>query len=209
MTQDEFLFFLFKYCAPWFSQDKNPILDALLSGAAYLGYKIYALLIISKNQLRIPTSTGDFLDLTAQDFFGYILTRCPSEIDSDFLLDIQKLMFAPRITRKNLMNRLIDLTGRTPIIYQPFFDAGFYNNSFLNNFFAGSNSPFTIWVTAFRPTLPTLNSTAYLNQTAYASAQSYYGGNSQNSVCVTDKKILETINITIAAGIVAIVTILD
>jgi hypothetical protein len=209
MTQDEFLFFLFQYCAPWFNQNENPILEAILTGAAYIGYQIYSLLVFSKNQLRISTSTGNFLDLTAQDFFMGILSRCPNESDSDFLLAIQKLMFAPRITTKNLINRLTDLTGRTPIIYKPFFDAGFYNQAFLNNTFAGGDTPFTIWITAFRPIQPVLNTTAYLNQTAYGNAASYYGESNQSNVCVTDQDILDTINITIAAGIVAITTILD
>ena len=209
MTQDEFVYFLFKYLAPWFSQDSNPVTNAILTGFGNISSFIYSLLLYANLQTRIQTSTGIFLDLTASDFFGDILIRCENETDAEFLERIRLLMFAPRVTVQNIIDRLFDLTGRVPIVYESFTDGGYYNNSFLGHTFMGGSGPYQIWITAYRPTPTIVNTSAFLNNTAFGTAMSYYGEGSAQNSCVTDEDILNTIEITKAAGIVAHTTILD
>jgi len=210
MTIDQFVSFLFKYSAPWYS-DENPVLDAINTGFGYIASYVYGLLLYARLQTRIQTSTDVFLDYTCEDFFGDILERCPGESDADLLSSIEKLMLAQRVTRQNMINRLFDLTGRTPIIYEGFEDGGFYDHTFLDHTaFAGDSGPYQAWITAYRPTPLVTNTTAYLDNNCYEDAMSYYGagGNAQNS-CVTDQDILNTIEITKVAGTLMHVTILD
>lgn len=209
LSEDNLIVFLFKYSAPWYSQNENTVLDAFLAGFANVAAFIYGCIMYAHLQTRPETSTDIFLDLYAEDFFGDLLLRCIDQSDADFLVRIQKMMLAPRGTKQAMIDRLTDLTGRVPVVYESFTDAGYYNHAFYNHAFAGSSGPYQAWITVYRPTPAVTNDSAYLNNTAYATAESYYGsGGAQNS-CVTDFDILNTIEITKAAGTLMHVTILD
>ena len=53
----------------WFP-DSTPILDTLLSGLAVAWSALYGLIVVVRQQSRIATMSGTFLDLASSDFFG-------------------------------------------------------------------------------------------------------------------------------------------
>lgn len=210
-STEEFAIFLFKYLPPWFG-DENPFLNAILQGFGSVSSFIYCNLVLIKNQTRIKTSTGNFLDITKQDYFnGYARDRCPNETDDDFRAYILKVLLAPRVTYQAMIDRLTDLTGRTPIILTTFGNgASFYDVSFLDeNTYGMVDGNLEVWITAFRPIQPIQNTTAFLDNDTYEDDGSYYGGQDDAGLCVTDQDILTTIDITIVAGILTHVTISD
>jgi hypothetical protein len=210
-TADEFVEFLFSYLPPWFG-DENPFLEAILTGFGTVSSFIYCNLVFIKNQTRIQTSTGDFLDISKQDYFnGLARNRCPNETDDNFRQYILNTLIAPRLTIQAIIDRLFDLTGRTPIVTTGFGNnSSFYDVSFLDeNAYGMTDGLLEVWITAFRPLVPLQNTTAFLDETAYADDGSYYGGQDDSGLCVTDEMILITVNITIAAGVTAHVTISD
>lgn len=209
LSEDSLINFLYKYSAPWFSENSNPVLIAYLAGFANVASFLYSCLLYCKVQTRPETSTDIFLDLYAEDFFGDLLIRCDGQSDADFLIRIQKMMLAPRVTRQAMIDRLTDLTGRVPIIYENFNDAGYYNHAFLGHTFAGGDGAYQAWITAYRPTPTVTNTSSFANQTAFATAESFYGTGEAQNACVTDEDTLNTIEITKAAGTLMHVTILD
>lgn len=208
MTLEELIEVLFNYIPPWWG-DNNPILEAILSGFGSVATFLYCNLVYIKMQTRIKTSTDIFLDLTAQDYFGSMVQRCPGEGDETFRDKILKTLIAPRCTKSAMINALKNLTGRTPIVWEPYFDGGYYNHSFFNHASFGFIAPYQAWIIVFRPEPVITNDTAFLNNTCFATAESYYGSAQQNQGCVTDADILNTIEITKLAGTFMHVTILD
>jgi len=211
-SEEDIINFLFQYSAPWFNQNENPVLYGVFTGFASIAYFIYGLLVYVKAQTRIQTSTDIFLDFTAEDFFGDILTRCPNQGDSSFRALILKLLLAPRVTRQNMINRITDITGRTPIVYEEFYDSGFYDVSFYDEdmyYGSGGNAPYQAWITAYRPLPPTSNNSIFLDQTYFYDEVSYYGAGNITNPCITDEEILNTIEITKAAGTLMHVTLSD
>jgi len=200
--------FLFKYMPPWFGSD-NPVLIALLHGFGSVSNFIYYSLVFLNNQTRITDATEEFLDLYAQDYFGSFLQRCPDESDVVFRQRILNTLFAPRVTRQAMIDALTNLTGRAPIIYEPFLDCGFYDHAFLDNdAYMGENAPYQAWIIAYRAVQPETNNTIYLDESAYLDQQSYYPAPDEH-VCVSDADILKTIEITKLAGTFMHVTISD
>ncbi|MGX7707968.1 hypothetical protein [Methylobacterium sp. Gmos1] len=103
---------------PWFPDD-DPILDGLLGGIAALLAFTYDLIADLKRQTRIATATGGWLDLIAFDYFGIRFGRRPDEADDAFRPRILKELLRPRATREAIVEALVDLTGRTPLIAEP------------------------------------------------------------------------------------------
>lgn len=200
--------FLFKYMPPWFGSE-NPVLTALLHGFGSVSNFIYYSLFFLNNQTRITSATEEFLDLYAQDYFGTFLQRCPDESDIVFRQRILNTLFAPRVTRQAMIDILTNLTGRVPVIYEPFLDCGFYDHAFLDNdAYMGGDAPYQAWIIAYRPVQPTENTDIYLDDTAYCDQQSYYPETDEH-ICVSDEDILKAIEITKLAGTFMHVTISD
>jgi hypothetical protein len=211
LTTENLVEVLFKYLPPWWA-DNNPILDAILRGFGSIAAFIYCNLVYIKLQTRIKTATDINLDYIALDFFGNLLKRCQNESDDVFRQAILKLLLAPRVTRQAMIDRLTDLTGRTPLIYEAFEGTGnFYNHALLNSPTStlSGNGAYQAWITAYRPLAPTQNTSVFLNNTAFETADSYYGSSGDSGSCVTDEDILNTIEITKAAGTLMHVTISD
>lgn len=197
----------------WFS-DENPILMGYLAGPGILFFFIYNLLIEIKNQTRLQTSTGEFIDLWAQDFFGTDVQRCYGESDEAYIKTIENNILAPRVTRQAMITNLYNLTGRIPIIWenQSQEDGAFLNHAFLNHaYLSGSftSGAYQAWIIAFRPTPLVSNRHNFLNNDAFCNADSYFGPDLFEPNCVTDDLILKTINETKPAGTLMHVTILD
>lgn len=128
--------------ARWFGTN-TPILDALLSGPAYVLSGIYGLIQYAILQTLITTATDGWLDLIARDFFGRFFQRRTGELDDPYRARILKEIFRPRATRPAIVEVLTDLTGRAPIVFEParVADAGEYGGPFFA--YGGSALPMT------------------------------------------------------------------
>jgi len=145
----------------WFPDD-TPVLDTILSGAAWAWAWVYGLLQTVKAQARISTATGMWLELIASDYFGTNLCRRSGEGDGAYRLRIQREIVRERGTRGAVISTLIDLTGRIPCLFEPnnISDTGGYGGTTqtatgLAYGCAGGwgnlNLPFQFFVTAYRP----------------------------------------------------------
>ena len=102
----------------WFS-DVAPVLDGLLSGLASTWSWANSLLQYVKAQTRIASATDVWLDIIALDFFGSRLARWTDQSDTEFRGRIQRELFRERGTRVAVISALEDLTGRTPVVFEP------------------------------------------------------------------------------------------
>ncbi|MDA8252629.1 MAG: hypothetical protein M0Z28_26145 [Rhodospirillales bacterium] len=139
----------------WFP-DAAPVLSALLAGLADGWAWLYAMLGYAKLQTRIATATDTFLDLVSQDCFAGTLPRRLGESDTSFRGRIQRELLRERATRPALIDVVTDLTGRTPIVFEPArpADTGAYGVALGYGVAGGWGSlalPFQSFVTAFRP----------------------------------------------------------
>ena len=139
----------------WFP-DATPVLDAVLSGFAVAWSGLYDLLAAVRQQSRVATATGSFLDMASQDFFAMRLSRRPTETDASFRPRILQALSREHATRNALVAVLQELTGRTPVIFEPSrpADTGAYTTGSLGYGAAGAwgslDLPFQVFVTARR-----------------------------------------------------------
>lgn len=102
----------------WFSGD-TPILDALLTGLAAAWSGLYSMAQYVKDQMRINTATGIWLDMIALDFFGTNLPRLANEQDTQYRARILAALIVEQGTRNAIYLALLRLTGRAPVIFEP------------------------------------------------------------------------------------------
>lgn len=87
----------------WFpssSENATPVLDGILTGLAWPWAMLYSLLEYTNNQTRLDTSSGNFIDLAASDYFGSTLPRLTNESDSSYINRIKQEFFVKRNTRE-------------------------------------------------------------------------------------------------------------
>jgi hypothetical protein len=181
--------------ARWFS-DTAPIRDALLTGLASAWSGLYALLTFVQSQTRIATASGIFLDIAATDYLGNTLPRRAGEADAAFSTRIRQNLIQPRATRAGLVQALVDLTGRTPVIFEPLnaTDTGGYNVNLGYNTLGGygsMNLPYQFFLTAYRPNdTPVSNAGGYsTGPGGYGAAPMFYADSSEFSGTVSDAEI--------------------
>jgi len=180
----------------WFG-DTTPILDAVLTGFATAWSGLYALLANVKAQARIATASGIFLDIASTDYFGTSLPRRSGEADAAFSTRIRANLVLPRATRAGLSFVLQNLTGRTPVIFEPLnaADTGGYNSNSLGYGVAGAygsaNLPFQFFVTAYRPNAtPVSNAGGYnFGPGGYNNAPMFYADTAQAPGAIDDADI--------------------
>lgn len=102
----------------WFSH-AAPLRDALLGGVADSLAWCYALYADAKNQTRIATATGYFLDMISWDFLGGALRRRGGQGDDSFRAEIVREIFRARASRPAMVAAIADLTGVAPIVFEP------------------------------------------------------------------------------------------
>lgn len=107
----------------WFG-DTAPIKDSLLEGFAQNASTNYTQYLYSVYQTRIKTATDIFLDYIAQDFYGKYLKRRSGESDDTFRQRILINLFRERATRNGMIGLLKYITGKEPIIFEPWRDVG-------------------------------------------------------------------------------------
>jgi hypothetical protein len=106
---------------PWFGPPGTtpPILGIPMAMAADVAAWAYEFIMYVRQQSRIKTATGGWLDMIAWDFFGSRLRRRLGQTDESFRRRILIEMFRPRNTRPAMIAVLKDLTGHAPRIFEP------------------------------------------------------------------------------------------
>jgi len=182
--------------ARWFG-DTTPILDAVLTGLATAWSGLYTLLSNVQTETRIATASGIFLDIASADYFGASLPRRAGEADAAFSARIRANLVLPRATRAGLATTLENLTGRTPLIFEPLnaTDTGGYNSNTLGYGVAGGygsrNLPFQFFVTAYRPNAtPVSNAGGYNDGPGgYNTTPMFYADTEQAPGAISDADI--------------------
>ena len=145
----------------WFG-DVSPVLDGVLAGLASAWATIYSLLTYAQLQTRVSTATDVWLDMAATDFFGADLPRRSNESDDAFRARILLEMVRARGTRPAVTATLTDLTGRTPVILEPWrpADTGVWGSAQGSSYGLGYGAagrwgslaiPYQFFVQAYRP----------------------------------------------------------
>jgi len=199
----------------WFPDD-TPVLDTVLSGVAWAWTWVYALLQTVKDQTRISTASGMWLDLIAADYFGTSLCRRSGETDNAYRSRIQEELIRDRGTREAVVSALTDLTGRAPALFEPTntLDTGGYGGTGetvtgLAYGYAGGWGdlylPFQFFVTAYRPVGVGI---AFVTGWCcggggYGAGALEYGSLSMIQTQVTDGDILSAITGVLPIGVIA------
>jgi hypothetical protein len=144
----------FKYLIPpgWFASKHK---DAMLMGVSNVFAFLFGLFNYLRPQTRITTATDGFLDLIANDFFGRSITRQTGQTDAAFRTVIIANILRERATRNAVIKVLQQLTGRTPLIYEPArpADTGAYHvpttGYGVNGCYGSILLPFQAFVTAY------------------------------------------------------------
>lgn len=193
----------------------TPVLDAVLTGIAWPWYWLYQFLVYANLQTRITTATDQFLDIIALDFLASRIVRKPGQSDARWRSRIIREILRPRVTRAALSQALLDLTGRSPIIFEPAYIAdthSYYSPGLgtmaYNTGPAGWGSlqlPFQVFVTAFRPHTGGIPGAAGygISIGGYGRGAIEYVTMQQVVDAVTDEEIYSTIAGTMPAGSIA------
>jgi len=101
----------------WFAWGA-PLRDAILGGLSDSMAWCYSWIIYTKQQSRIATSTGPFLDLISYDFLGRHLFR-KGQTDDQYRARILAVILQERVTRAGMVKAINWLTGGNPKIFEP------------------------------------------------------------------------------------------
>ncbi len=104
--------------ARWFA-DAAPVLDGVLAGLGQAASFAYELVGYARQQSRIATAAGTWLDLVSSDLFGGRLSRGLGESDAALRGRIGRETFRARATRAGLVQQITDVTGRAPGVFEP------------------------------------------------------------------------------------------
>jgi hypothetical protein len=150
----------------WFPpNDPTTRLYALEYGFATAFATNYTQIQYVKQQTRLNSSTGAFVDLSSNDFFGLTLPRRAGELDAAFITRIEQAIFQDRNTRSAIISAVYNLTGFTPTIIETWYphDTGGWSAGNLGFDVAGcwaaAKCDFNVYITMPAPqsvTNPTL-----------------------------------------------------
>ncbi len=195
--------------ARWFA-DATPTLNGVLAGLAWVWAALFAMLRTVGAQTRLATATDIQLDGISADSLGAALPRRQAEPDAAFRTRIQIERLRERATRPALAQALTDLTGRTPIIFEPArpLDTGAWCGPLGYNSAGGWGSlslPFQCFVTAFRAQGSGIAGVAgYTIPTAgYGQGPLQYASLAMLTGQITDQDILATISGVLPAATTA------
>jgi len=187
----------------WFG-DVAPIRDIVLGGVADAMVWVRAQGQVVRAGTRRAGTTGWLLDVDPYGFFGTTFLRHPGESDDAWRKRYTDEIFRPRVTRPAIDKALFDLTGRHPIIVEPWnpHDTAAYGYSFYGYSSYGSLLlPFQLFVTAFRPSSPGIPNIAGYGNGYYGALTTAYISLSQVTSAVSDADIYATLARTAAAGV--------
>jgi hypothetical protein len=185
--------------ARWFSDDA-PNLNALLSGMGQAWAGVYALLRQMQAQTRVATANGIFLDIASQDYLGPGLPRRAGEADTAFSTRLRLNLLAPRATRAGLVDAVTNLTGRSPVVFEPLnaTDTGGYNVNTGYGMAGGYGSmsmPYQFLLTVYRPNdLPANHAGGYgVGPGGYDVAPMFYASAAELAGNVSDEEIYASV----------------
>jgi hypothetical protein len=193
-----------------------PIRDAVIGGLASQAAFSYSQIQYAIQQARIKSSTGPFLDIISQDFFGGNLPRAPGESDASFLQQILVNLFAPKQTRAAIVEAVENLTGGSATIVEPWnpLDWGGYgigvNGYGIGLGYGSLRLRDQVFVTVSPSGQGIPNVTGYgFPEAGYGAGNgiSEYADISEVTGSVTDAQIFQTIANTVAEGVTAWVDI--
>lgn len=190
----------------WFP-DTAPVLDNLLRGLGSGWSWTFGLLSYVRQQARVSTAEGIWLDVAANDYFGTRLRRRVAERDDLYRGRISRELVRERGTRSAVRSALMDLTGRAPAIFEPANtgDTGGYGSAPDNRGggiaycraggWGSLSLPFQFFVTAFRPHGDGIADVAgwCIGPGGYCGGAIQYGDLSMIGNRVSDEDILEEI----------------
>ncbi|MCB8881719.1 hypothetical protein ACELLULO517_15835 [Acidisoma cellulosilytica] len=206
----------------WFGETSStPFLQGVLNGIAYTLADAYAWIAYARTCIRWSTSTADALDARAIDFLGGRVVRLSGETDAAFRARCLKELLRPRNTRAALIQEIIDTTGQTPVIIEPWNpgDTGAYGDVGDTTwrglaydtvgYYGDPELPNQVFAIVYRPALVTIPYIAgYDNggvagyasglDLTYEGPLEYVSGDSS----VTDDQIYAAIDSVLPAGIV-------
>ncbi|MBU6419062.1 MAG: hypothetical protein KGQ79_04965 [Proteobacteria bacterium] len=195
--------------AKWFADDA-PILDAVLSGLGQAWANVYSLLQQVRAQTRLATATGIFLDIASQDYNGTTLPRRAGEADTEFSARLRLNLLAPRATRTALVAAVTNLTGRSPVVFEPLnaSDTGGYNVNMGYGVAGGYGSltmPYQFLLTVYRPNnLPASHAGGYgVGPGGYDEAPIFYASAAELAGNVSDAEIYNTVASVIPTSSIA------
>lgn len=106
--------------ARWFPPlAEAPVLRGLLTGIGQAWAWCYAVLDRMRDEARIATASGVFLDMAALDFFGTGLRRRASEGDGEFRLRLQRNLLRERATRGGVLAAVALEAGGRATVFEP------------------------------------------------------------------------------------------
>lgn len=192
----------------WFADDA-PNLQALLKGLGRAWAGLYKLLQRVREQARIQTASGIFLDLASKDYLGMALPRRSNEADESYRTRILASLLQPRATRQALVFALSRLTGKAPVIFEPFntTDTGGYNINLGYNVLGGYGCltlPFQFFVTVYNPSrISAVNDGGYgcgpggynISPMFYASLNEFSGGISNSDIYAGIASVIPTASV--------------
>jgi hypothetical protein len=193
-----------------------PIRDAVIGGLASQAAFSYLQIQYAIQQARIKSSTGPFLDIISQDFFGGNLPRALGQNDASFLQQILANLFAPKQTRAAIVEAVENLTGFSATVVEPWnpLDWGGYGipvNGYGIGLGYGSlsfNNQVFVTVKNFGGGIPLITGYGH-SQAGYGACGSIseYADISEVTGAVTDAEVFQTVANTIAEGVTAWVDI--
>ena len=142
----------------WFP-DSTPVLDAILSGFAATAAWAFDVLQYVKLQTRLATASAEFLDIAARDYFGERLKRRPDQSDMAFRAYILRELYRSRATRPAMLEQLVEITGRTPDIFEVARPAdtgswGEFSGYGIRGRYGSLTMPNQVLITVFRSSAP-------------------------------------------------------
>jgi hypothetical protein len=106
--------------ARWFSSlDTVPVLRGILIGLGQGWSFCFDLIVYARQQCRISTATGSFLDMAASDFFDLGLIRLPAEADASFRSRLKAALCAEKATRAGILAAMSTLSGTSATVFEP------------------------------------------------------------------------------------------
>jgi hypothetical protein len=110
----------FKWVAPY----RDAVIGGIADGASWC----YGLIGYARQQTRLFTASGIWLDIFAFDFLGRTLQRTGAQDDA-FRALIRATILQERVTRAGMINAVTTLTGKAPTVFEPWntFDTGAYS----------------------------------------------------------------------------------
>jgi len=142
---------------PWFPAGAATVLEAVLQGSAWVLSQVYTLIGFARAQTRISTASAGWLDLISYDFFGRSLLRLTNEADFAFATRIKANLLQPAATRPALITALMRLTGRSPVVIDPWRpgDCGAYGYGGLGygvaGYYGSLSMPAQTFLVVYRP----------------------------------------------------------